>query len=83
MTDHFRPVIKRWPTAVELAADIGTTEFSVRQWLRSDSIPAAWFAPVARAAARRDFEDITVESLAALAERRRKAKEALNRSRVA
>lgn len=83
MTDHFRPIIKRWPTAVELASDLGASEMNVRQWLRSDSIPAPWFASVVRAAHRRGFQDITADSLSALAERRRMARDADSRNRVA
>lgn len=45
-------------------------EMTVVQWVRRGSIPARWFAPLARIAADIGADDITVEALAANAEPR-------------
>lgn len=66
----FRPIIQRWPTAAELAADLGILPRRVQKWARDDSIPGPWFAPIARAAARRGFADINEAAMAARAEAR-------------
>jgi hypothetical protein len=66
----FASVISRWGVA-ELAADLGLPTKNVRRWVDNDSIPAEWFAAVARAADVRGHADITVEKLAMLAEERR------------
>lgn len=74
MKPYFAPLIRRWPTVVAFAEEVGCPERSAREWLRIDSIPAAWFIAVATAAQRREsaaFADITVEYLARLAELRR------------
>lgn len=63
-------VIERWGVA-ELARDLGLPTKNVRRWLDFDSIPAEWFAAVARAAVRRGYHDITVDALARGAEARR------------
>lgn len=75
MKPFFEPFIRRWPTVTEFAEDVGCTESVARQWVRCDSIPAAWFAPVSRAALKRGFCEITLETLAARAEKRRLARE--------
>ena len=71
----FKPIISRWGTSA-LASDLGLPKNNVGRWVTFDSIPAEWFAPVARAAAVRGFKDITVELLAARAEARAVAKRA-------
>ncbi len=71
----FEPIIRRWETVPAFADDVGCSEPVARQWIRSDSIPAAWFAPVHRAALKRGFIDITPDTLSAIAERRRLSKE--------
>lgn len=77
MKPYFAPLIRRWPTVVAFAEEVGCPERSAREWLRIDSIPAPWFSAVARAAAKRravkPFGEITVELLADCAERRRLA----------
>ena len=65
----FRPLIAKWGAA-ELAADLGLPTKNVRRWVDLDSIPAEWFAPIARAAVGRSFREVTVEMLAARAEGR-------------
>jgi hypothetical protein len=79
MKPFFAPLIRRWPTVVAFADEVGCPERSAREWVRIDSIPAAWFNAVARAAAKRpepQFQEITVELLADMAERRRLSGEA-------
>ncbi len=71
----FSPLIERWGVAV-LAADLGLPTKNVRRWVDLDSIPAEWFAAIARAAAKRGLEGINLEQLAALAEGRRIARRA-------
>jgi len=65
----FVPLIKRFGLS-ELARALGLPTKNVSRWVDLDSIPAEWFAPVARAAAARGFHDISVELLAARAEAR-------------
>lgn len=66
----FRELIERWGI-VELATDLDLPAKNIRRWVDSDSIPAEWFAAVARAAERRGFAEITAETLVDMAERRR------------
>lgn len=66
----FVSLIERWGVA-ELAADLELPTKNVRRWVDSDSIPAEWFAAIGRAAEKRGFSDVTVTTLADLAERRR------------
>lgn len=83
MKPFFEPLIRRWPTVTSFADEVGCDEKVARQWIHNDSIPAAWFAPVRRAAVKRGMHDITTDSLSAIAERRRLAKEADRRSEAA
>lgn len=72
----FEPIIRRWESVPAFCADVGCSEPVARQWIRGDSIPAAWFAPVARAGLKRGFAEITLEMLADRAERRRLVRDA-------
>ena len=74
--EHFAPIIRRWPTVVTFANEVGCPEKNAREWLRIDSIPAPWFAAVVRASVSRGFIDISADHLASLAERRRLTKSA-------
>lgn len=69
----FSPLIERWGVA-EMAADLGLPTKNVRRWVDLDSIPADWFAAIARSARSRGDREITEKHLAALAEQRRLAK---------
>jgi len=69
----FAPIIERFGIP-DLATAVGLPTKNVRRWVDLDSIPAEWFAAVARAAKRRGFRDITVDHLARVAERRRLAR---------
>lgn len=66
----FAPMINDWGIAA-MAADLGLPTKNVRRWVDLDSIPADWFAPIARVAAAAGREGITEAHLSALAERRR------------
>lgn len=83
MKPFFEPIIRRWESVPRFAAEVGCDERIVRQWLIIDSIPAAWFSAVHRAAHKRGLRDITADSLASLAERRRLAKEAVAKDEAA
>ena len=74
----FSPIIDAWGVA-QMAANVGLPAKTVREWHRRDSIPAEWFAPVVRAAASANRTEVTLEALAAVAERRRLAGEARKR----
>lgn len=69
----FVDIIKRWGEA-DLAKDLGLPTKNVRRWVDNGSIPAEWFAAIARAAAHRGDADITADRLAKVAEDRRLAK---------
>ncbi|WP_167765263.1 MULTISPECIES: carph-isopro domain-containing protein [unclassified Brevundimonas] len=66
----FIPIIERFGVT-DLAEAIGLPSKNVRRWVDLDSIPAEWFAAVARAARRRGVDGVTVAHLADVAERRR------------
>lgn len=72
----FRPIISRWDTRVELAGDVDTTPGVVQQWWNRDSIPLLWLEPVAKAARKRRFKDITHALLLDLAKQRAKRRNA-------
>lgn len=69
----FSPIIEAWGIA-EMASDLGLPTKNVRRWVDLDSIPADWFAAIARKARARGFPQITEKHLAAVAEQRRIAK---------
>ena len=66
----FAPLIEKWGPA-ELATDLGLPTKNVRRWIDNDSIPAEWFAAIARCAADKKLKGIDERTLAALAEARR------------
>jgi hypothetical protein len=69
----FAPLINDWGIA-EMAAALGLPTKNVRRWVDLDSIPADWFAAIARIAGKHGRGHITEAHLAAIAERRRLAK---------
>ena len=79
MTEFFRPLIARWDEVTAFANEVGCARTLASEWKRQDSIPAAWFSSVVRAALKRGFTDISADFLAHLAEQRRLAKEAERR----
>lgn len=60
----FRPIIKRWPSKSALAADLGLKHFHVQAWWHRDSIPGDWDTAIVSAAAKRGYEDVSLELLA-------------------
>lgn len=70
----FKPIIELWSGPAALAEDLEVPAKNVRRWIDSDSIPADWFAAVVRAAQRREFQGVTVDRLAEIAEARRLSK---------
>ena len=56
----FRQIIAHWPTARELADDVGATKGAVKQWRLRDSIPKEYWLDVERAARRRGIEGVTI-----------------------
>lgn len=73
---NVKDVIKALGGATVLARALGLPDQEVgaklvRAWGLRDSVPAEWFAAVARVALLRGHPEITVEALAQLAERRR------------
>lgn len=63
----FADIIDLWPTATELAAELGEKEGTVRQWKNRNSIPADRWPAIVGASARRGFRQVTYEILAAIA----------------
>lgn len=66
----FSAIIEAWGIGT-LAADLMLPSKNVRRWVDLDSIPAEWFAAVARAAKRRGYHGVTIRALAEIAEARR------------
>lgn len=71
----FHSIIKAWPSLSEFAADVGVEYGTAKQWCRRNSIPPVHWLTVCEAAQARGMEDITVESLAAIAARSRATNE--------
>jgi len=69
----FEPLILAWGLR-QLAADLGLPVKNVRRWLDADSIPAEWFAPIARLEKRVNGTLVTTGHLSHLAEQRRIAR---------
>jgi hypothetical protein len=62
----FAEVINKWPTAVDLAADVGVKEVTARAW-KARGIPAEYWAEVVAAAEKRNIKGVTLDLLATLA----------------
>ena len=69
--ETFREVIDLWATPAEMASDIGEKPGTVRQWRFRDKIPAEKWLPVAAAAQKKGFPQITFEALDEIAARYR------------
>lgn len=65
----FAEVVSMWPTAVDLAQDLGILEGTARAWRARNAIPPAYWQEIALAAEKRGFTDVTVELLAGIAAR--------------
>ena len=69
----FPDVIDKWPTAKELADDIGCGISAVKQWKSRKSIPGEYWLRFELAARRRGIEKVTVFTLSEIADRNRRA----------
>ncbi len=58
-------IFDMWPTAADLARDIGENEVTVRHWKRRRSIPAHFDVSIVRAAESRGFT-LTFDRIAKL-----------------
>lgn len=67
----FSDIISLWPTAEELARDVGVTGLVVRAWRARGSIPSEYWVSVIGAAERRGIPNVTLELFARLAAVRR------------
>lgn len=70
--ESFVAVIALWPQPSDLAGDIGQDAVTVRSWKARNSIPAEYWPAIVQAAARREFEGLTLEFLATLVKPRKK-----------
>lgn len=68
----FAEIINLWPSAVELAADVGVKEVTARAW-KARGIPAEYWADLIAAAARRQINGITADLLLEIASRQRRS----------
>lgn len=68
----FSEIISLWPSAEELARDVGATGLVVRAWRARRSIPSEYWVAVIGAAERRGIPHITLELFAKLAASRGK-----------
>lgn len=71
--ETFKQIIKEWPTLAEFATDIGVIPNHAKQMRTRDSIPPSYWKRVAAAAEVRRFPDITVETMANIAENKRRS----------
>ena len=62
LTSHLQ-IIALWPTADELAAEIGAEPATVRKWRVRRRIPSAFYLPIVAAAKQRGIEGVTAELL--------------------
>jgi len=67
--NSFADIIDLWPSAVELARDIGVSPGNVRAMKRLDSISAKYFVAIVAAAHYRGYEAVSYELMARLAAR--------------
>ena len=66
----FREIIDAWPSAAALAVDLGEESVTVRAWRARDVLPGRVWRRLVRVAARRGIPGVSLEVLAALAERK-------------
>lgn len=69
----FRDLICRWPTLKLFAEEVGVPETTASAWKMRNNIRPDHWAKVIDAAERQGFEDITLELLASLATKKRRA----------
>ncbi len=69
----FSAVVNAWPSAAELARDLGISEIRTRAWRNREMIPAENWLAVVEAANRRGIEGVTLDLLAGLASQKRQS----------
>lgn len=70
---NFRTLIDRWPNLPTFAADIGVKYVTAQAMQRRDSVSAEHWPAMIAAAAKREIEGITLESLVEIKASRRAA----------
>lgn len=73
MFDSFRSVIAAWPSLAVFASDIGVAENTAKKMRQRDSIAPEYWSSAVTAADVRGVAGVTLELLAQLAEKRRRA----------
>lgn len=61
----FVALIEQWPSLAEFAKDVGQKRDAVQKWKQRDSIPAAHWLTIVRAAEARGI-DVSINDLAAI-----------------
>jgi hypothetical protein len=64
-----RKIIELWPSPTDMAADVGANPEAVRKWRQRNSIPANFWAAVARSAPAKKA-GVTLEAIAMAASSR-------------
>jgi len=65
----FAEVVALWPSAADLARDLGVQEVTARAWKTRGAIPPAYWLEVEAAATARGISYVTVDLLAEIAAR--------------
>jgi len=73
----FREVLALWPQVSDAAQDLGLKYDRVAQWVKRDSIPAAYWPRIINAAAGRGFKYVSLPILVEFAEQRAARREAV------
>jgi hypothetical protein len=73
MIQSFAEVIDRFDGPAAFAREVGMTAGAAKQARRRNSISAEWFGAIEKAARRRGLQEISLRTLATLAEQKRLA----------
>lgn len=73
MIQSFAEVIDLFDGPAAFAREVGMTPGAAKQARRRDSISAEWFAAIDKAARRKGFQEVSLRTLALLAEQKRLA----------
>jgi hypothetical protein len=68
--ETYRDVISKWHRVSDLAADIEQKPATVQAWKARDNIRPQYWLDIVKAAQRRGFYSVTLETLAKIAEAR-------------
>ena len=75
----FRELVDLWPTAFQMAADIGGNPEMVRKWRQRDAIPPEWWVWILRTTIAKEHE-IDAAALTRLAARSKVTRGMANRA---